>query len=165
MARKVLSWSPRFCIARKSSRKFAEIRYVSLGSLRFVKVRQSSPRFAEILQEPSSFSVGLQGSARLYKVLRRISRTRTCSTRFSRLLEASIGFISVLFLSGSIRFHKDPQGFMGIPWGSMKFHMDPWRSMGFHGIPWHSVKFQKVSQGITRPKKGITSFFKSGKFF
>ena len=118
MARKVLSWSLRFCITPKSSLKFAEIRYVSLGSLRFVKVHQ---KFAKVLQELSSFSEGLQGSARLYEVLRRISKTRTCSAKFCRLQEASIGFINVLF---TMKFYQVPQG-------STRFHQVPQWSSGF----------------------------------
>ena len=64
MARKVLSWSLRFCITPKSSLKFAEIRYVSLGSLRFTKVRQSSPRFSKSLQVSLRVSRVLQGFTR-----------------------------------------------------------------------------------------------------
>ena len=141
MARKVLSGSPMFCLARRSLLRFAEIPYVSLISLRFAKIWPDSPRFAEVLWEPLCFSEGLQGSVRLYKVLRRNSKARTCSTRFYRLLEASIGFHWVLL--GSMRCHKAPKGAIGIPLGfnkvpqlgSMRFHWFPQGSTGFHKAP------------------------------
>ena len=150
MAREVLSWSVMFCIALKSSVRFAEIRYVSLGSLRFVKVRQSSARFAENLQEPSSFSEGLQGSAGLYEVLRRISKN---TNMFYKIPSASgsfqLGSYMFFFLRGSIKFHKDPLG-------SIKLHNGPEVSMGIplgsnmvpQGIDRGSIGFHEVVKGF-----------------
>ena len=88
-----------------------------------------------------------------------------------RLLEASIGFISVLFLfykvlsvsiQGSTRFHEVPECSIGVQcefhMGSIAFHRVPLGSVRFH---WHSVKVPKgLHKASTRFQKGITIVLK-----
>ena len=89
MARKVLSWSLRFCITPKSSLKFAEIRYVSLGSLRFVKVHQ---KFAKIRRDsPRAFKF-LLGSPGFCRALRGTEKDLKNTNMFCKILSASGSF-------------------------------------------------------------------------
>ena len=99
-ARKVLSGSLIFSIARKSSLKFAEIRYVSLGSLRIVKVRQRSPRLDQMRQgskrRASQFLEDLQASVGPFEVLKG-------SQKLENALQDSFGFCKLPL--GSKRFY------------------------------------------------------------
>ena len=114
MARKVLSWSV------KVLHFFQE----------FTEVRRDSICFAPKILKCSLWFSHLRGTEK-------DSKTRTCSTKFYRLLEASIGFINVLF---SMRFDQVPQG-------STRFHQVPQWSKGSIGIPLGS---NMVPQGFIR---------------